>query len=128
MLVLTLCKNIWLRTIYEDEPACVILTLLNITTLMTNSHDNSQFFAQQTDLNVVLRLFDLTLPHRSLLVLTKVNIYVLWTMALLWCNSSHINFPIYFSCCHSTSWTTWVTSLDFLVSSLLHSSVVPSGE
>ena len=29
-LVLTLCKNKWLRTIYEDEPACVILTLLNI--------------------------------------------------------------------------------------------------
>ena len=28
--VLTLCKNTWLRTIYEHEPACVILTLLNI--------------------------------------------------------------------------------------------------
>ena len=29
-LVLTLCKNKWLRMIYEDELACVILTLLNI--------------------------------------------------------------------------------------------------
>ena len=30
VLVLTLCKNTWLRTMYEGEPACVILTLLNI--------------------------------------------------------------------------------------------------
>ena len=29
-LVLTLCKNACLRMIYEDEPAFVILTLLNI--------------------------------------------------------------------------------------------------
>ena len=29
-LVLRLCKNKGLRMIYEDEPACVILTLLNI--------------------------------------------------------------------------------------------------
>ena len=29
-LVLRLCKNKLLRIIYEDEPACVILTLLNI--------------------------------------------------------------------------------------------------